>query len=105
MAKDTCSSCGKKLGLFEFKKIIRCKPYCRDCARSIPTCDKCKWHFRSDLYDYGVCHYHQQWLQDYDNICAAYETGPQVRIHRCDGCGRYRDGYIVLRAEGDPYHS
>lgn len=78
MAEDKCSKCGKKLELFSSKKTIRYKIYCHNCAQSIPTCDKCKWHYRSDLYDYGVCHYHQQWLQDYDNICDAYETGPQV---------------------------
>lgn len=79
MSKDQCSKCGKKLPLFfSRKRIIRYQIYCSSCSQLIPTCDKCKWHFRSDLYDYGICSYHQQWLQDHDNICTAYETGPQV---------------------------
>ena len=68
MAEYKCSRCGKKLELFSGKRIIRYKIYCRSCSR----------HYRSDLYDLGVCYYHQQWLQDYDNICYAYETGSQV---------------------------
>lgn len=78
MTEKKCSRCGKKMTLLHGKRIIRCTLYCRDCSGFIPTCDKCKWHFKSDLYDYGVCHYHQQWLQDYDNICTAYAAGPQV---------------------------
>ncbi|MCH5272209.1 MAG: hypothetical protein J1E35_00915 [Lachnospiraceae bacterium] len=71
-----CSKCGTVLisGV-----TIRDDVYCRTCSKSIPTCDKCKYHYKSEIHPkYGCCAYFNQYLQDYDNVCDAYGQGPQV---------------------------
>lgn len=74
-----CSKCGRTLGFLAPGRTIRFKEYCSECAKSIPSCDKCKYHYRSDVHPrYGCCAYFNQYLQDYDNVCDAYATGRQV---------------------------
>ena len=74
---ETCKKCGK--AVFSADSVsIRGNTYCCRCARSIPSCDKCRWHYRHVLYpEYGCCAYFKQYLQDYDNVCRNYEAGHQ----------------------------
>ncbi len=75
---STCSKCYKSLGLFG-RKTIRGDDYCSSCAESVPSCDKCKYHYNSDIHPrFGCCAYFNQYLQDYDNVCEAYEKGRQI---------------------------
>lgn len=72
-----CEKCGKDVGYSG--KTIRGDCYCGQCARSVPTCDKCKWHYNSEVHPrYGCCAHFNQYLQDFENICGAYEEGRQV---------------------------
>lgn len=72
-----CKKCGKSLGgFFNTARKIRGEEYCGKCSKSIPTCDKCKYHFDSEYHPrYGCCEYQKQYLQDYDNVCDAYVKG------------------------------
>lgn len=75
-----CKKCGKSLGgFFSSARKIRGEEYCWKCSDSIPSCDKCKYHYKNELYpNYGCCAHFNQYLQDYDNVCEAYAKGSQV---------------------------
>lgn len=50
-----------------------------DRIRANGGCRYCKYHYKNEFYPaYGCCAYYNQYLQDYDNVCEAYERGPQV---------------------------
>lgn len=77
----SCSKCGRgiKGSFFDGYVTIRYKNYCSQCAELIPSCDKCKYHYKSYFYPrFGCCAHFNQYLQDYDNVCDYYEKGEPI---------------------------